>query len=113
MADAAESRRWIVDPPTAPGEVSLHLAVGDGVGLTADQEAALSALLRTLEAGDPEVVGHSANCPKKSFCDPLSCTKMSCSPLECLGLSRAASAATVPAAAAGWNLMGSFRAGAG
>ena len=46
-----------------PGEVSLHLAFGEGVQLTEEQEAAVSALLRSLEAVDAEVTG-LAKCPE-------------------------------------------------
>jgi hypothetical protein len=71
-------------------EVSLYLAVGDGADLTAEQEAALSALLRSLESGDAEVVGHSKNCTRLSECLDLKCSKMTCNPLQCSSLLRVA-----------------------
>ena len=58
MADENEAgRRWVVEPPVASGEISLYMAVGDGADLNDEQQAALSALLRSLEAADAEVVG--------------------------------------------------------
>ncbi len=112
MPDETEGgRQWIVEPPPAPGEVSLYLAVGDGADLTAEQEAALSALLRSLESGDAEVVGHSKNCTRLSECLDLKCSKMTCNPLQCSSLLRVA--ASTGASAQGWNLMGSFTTGIG
>jgi len=108
VPDETEGRQWIVDPPPGPGEVSLYMACGDDVDLTAEQQAALSALLRTLEAGDAEVVGHSKECPRLSVCLDLQCAKMRCNPLQCSSLVRASSAGSAPAS--GWNLMGSFTA---
>src|SRR5690348_11203531 len=102
--DSGDARRWVVDPPPQPGEISIHMACGDGIDLNPEQEAALGALLRSLEAGDAEVVGHSKGCPKLSECLGLSCTKMSCNPLQCSSLDRSiASTGT-----GGWNLMGTF-----
>jgi hypothetical protein len=90
------------------------MACGEGVGLTAEQEAALSELLRSLEVGDPEVIGHGKECPSRagcseySVCSPLVCGKVTCGDLICtLGYGKA-SAAT---GSASWNLMGSFRPG--
>lgn len=106
MSDESKSeRRWVVEPSPAQGEISLYMACGDGVELTADQESALSALLLTLEDSDAEVVGHSKNCPELSICNPLSCGKVGCYPgLQCNTLTRSGSVS----ASLGWSLMGSF-----
>src|SRR5947199_316895 len=97
-------RQWIVEPPPAAGEVALYLATGEGIELTDEQEAALSALLRSLEADDPEVTGHAAaGCTDFSFCFPLKCGSVSCGNLTCGLLTK-----SVARGAAGWNLVGSF-----
>ena len=102
----AAVRRWIVEPPIASGEISLFMAVGDGAELTEEQQAALSALLRSLEAGDTEVVGlTSPRCPAdSSSCKQLKCGKVSCGALAC-EITRVSAAAGL---GQGWSLMGSF-----
>jgi hypothetical protein len=116
MPDDNDKREWIVEPPVATNEISLHVAVGDGVELNAEQEAALSALLNALEVGDAEVIGHDgAPCPSRgcdsyNVCHPaLECGKMTCGALICSSLSGKVAASG--ARAASWNLMGSFRQG--
>ena len=102
MSENEGERRWVVEPPE-PGEVALHIAVGEGVKLTPEQEAAVGELLRTLEAVDAEVTGHaSGKCPKLSTCTKLTCDPVSCS-LKCGTLT-----ATLTASTGTWNLMGSF-----
>ena len=102
MANERDDRRWVVDPPVQAGEIALHIVGGEGASLTEEQEAALGALLEILEAGDPEVVGHTKNCPKLNACSPLSCTKVTCS-LSCGELK-----ALTTSTATDWTLMGSF-----
>ncbi len=99
-------RRWIVEPPPAAGEVSLYLALGDDVDLTDEQQAALGALLRSLEAHDAEVTGLDSSCPKDdiTWCQPLQCSRVVCGTLVCWPLSKALGAT----ASSGWSLMGSF-----
>ncbi len=116
MPDEHEGRQWIVEPPPAPGEVSLYLAVGDGVDLTDEQQAALSELLRTLETGDAEVIGHGQPCPTRagcseySVCHPaLQCGKVVCGGLMCTSLSKSVTSSTTGGTS--WNLMGSFSTG--
>jgi hypothetical protein len=108
MADEeGRTRQWIVEPPPAAGEVSIYLAVGEGVDLTAEQQAALEALLRTLEMGDAEVVGHAGSCGDLiTDCDPLTCHKVNCSSLDC-GLNKPKSSLT-SLGGQSWALMGSF-----
>ena len=100
-------RRWIVEPP-AVGEVSLYLAGGDGVTLTPEQEAALSALLRSLEVADAEVTGHAGICDALTTtptnCIKLKCTKVTCG-LWCQPLTAVSGAA---AGSSGWDIVGSF-----
>jgi hypothetical protein len=96
--------RWIVEPPQ-PGEISLHMAFGDGVELTDEQQAAMSELLRSLEATDPDVTGHAV-CAGQS----KPCTK--CNSLDCRGLT--CGTLTGPRTRQGtepWNLMGHFTPG--
>jgi hypothetical protein len=110
--DDAGGRQWIVEPPPATGEVSLYFAAGDGVTLTAEQEAALGDLLRTLEHRDAEVTGFSTpecpsyggSCSDVNMCDGLKCSRVNCS-LICFPLNRAGISA---ASSGGWNLLGSF-----
>ena len=97
--------QWVVEPPPAPGEVALYMVCGEGVELTEEQEAALGALLRSLEAGDAEVIGHSPECPSYFQCK-LECGKVKCGTLECT-LNKAAALG----GAQSWNLMGSFTQG--
>jgi len=105
VAENEVDRQWIVEPPVARGEISLHLAVGEGVQLTEEQENAVSALLRTLEAADPEVSGHAIPCPKQGSCGTLKCPNMSCGALKC-GTFKDSLAA--PSSAGNWGLMGTF-----
>jgi hypothetical protein len=108
MADEGQSsRQWIVEPPPGPGEVSLYMAAGEGVDLTAEQEAALGALIQSLEAGDPEVTGHTDSCPDNlSSCNPLKCPSVTCGKLVCRNLTHV-SAAGLPSSGT-WGVMGSF-----
>ena len=101
MAENEDERRWIVEPPLAAGEVSLHLAIGEGVTLTPEQEAALTELLRSLEFADAEVTGHT-KCTKQGVCDVLKCNPVVCSQLRCGTLSG------VTSGAGSWSLMGNF-----
>ena len=103
-----EERRWIVEPPGA-GEVSLYMAAGDGVTLTTEQEAALSALLRSLELADDEVTGHAGVCDQlittPTNCIKLKCSKVTCG-LWCQPLTNATGASA--SGSAGWDITGSF-----
>lgn len=90
-----DARRWVVEPPE-PGEISLHMALGDGVQFTAEQETALVALVRTLEAGDAEVTGYEG-CKNLSRCPTLVCGPL-CENVRC-NLSNLSQ---------GWNVMGTF-----
>ena len=104
MPDESDAgRRWVVEPP-GPGEVSLHMAVGEGVDLTAGQEAALSELVRSLESSDAEVTGHdvAARCGAFSSCTGKQCNPVRCSTFVCKGL------VGVTAETQSWNLMGTF-----
>ena len=105
MSDESEgTRQWIVEPPPGAGEVALYIEVSEGAELNDEQQAALSALLRSLEANDPEVTGHSADCPSYTACGSLKCGRVICGGLVCIHLAPKIEAAP----AAGWNLMGSF-----
>jgi hypothetical protein len=103
MADENErGRQWIVEPPE-PGAVSLHVAFGEGVDLTPEQQQALGNLLRTLEAGDADVMGlakcdgHVTNCT-------LQCGKVRCGTLECGPLTKGVTSMGTEQ----WNLMGTY-----
>jgi hypothetical protein len=90
-------RQWVVEPPPAAGQTALYVACGEGVELTDEQEAALGALLRSLE--DADVVGFAGNeCVQ---CWPLKCTRLDCGRLYC-NLNQ------LSGSGPGWNLMGSF-----
>jgi hypothetical protein len=105
-----DERQWVVEPPLAAGEISLYVAAGDGVSLTAEQEAALSNLLRSLERRDAEVTGYDEGCtPSLSTCTGLKCGKLNCGGLYCTNLGKKAAAATTEGTS--WSLMGSFGSG--
>jgi len=98
---------WVVGPPPAAGEISLFVAVGEGVELSPQQEDALGQLLGALEAADAEVVGlGSPACPKNvvTGCDPLSCSTVICKSLVCWKLNPKAAAAS----AGGFTISGTF-----
>ena len=105
MPDEDEAgRRWIVEPPE-PGSISLHIAVGEDTELTEEQEAAIGALLGSLEARDPDVMAFAGctQCPDVSWCN-LSCQKVRCGWLNCVLTKRGVAAQTTES----WNLMGSL-----
>jgi len=107
MAENEGERQWLVEPPE-PGQVSLHMAFGEGVALTPEQEAAVGELLRSLEAVDAEVTGHAlaGKCTKQSTCTKLTCDPVVCS-LKCGTLT-----ATLTTSGGGsWSLMGNFNTG--
>ncbi len=104
MAEDQNERRWVVEP-AQPGEVSLHMAFGENVRLTEEQEAAIAALLRTLEAVDAEVTG-LAKCSRQG-----SCTKLTCDPVSCNLKCGTLKAAITQSSAGSWNLMGNFARG--
>jgi hypothetical protein len=81
VAENQGERQWIVAPP-GRGEVSLNLALGDGVQLSDEQEAALGALLESLETADAEVAG-LAKCTKNNTCTKLECSLADCNGLRC------------------------------
>jgi hypothetical protein len=83
MPDDNDARQWVVDPPGA-GEILFQITTGDGAELTADQEAAVDELIRTLAAGEAEVTGLAVNkCPHLVTCNPKTCPPLSCSVLKC------------------------------
>jgi hypothetical protein len=99
---SADDRRWVVEPP-GPGRVTLRIGVGEGVELSAAQEAALDALLESLAATDAEVAGFAGGCTALHPCT-LDCPKATCNALRCSFL-----AAPGPGAAgASWSLGGTF-----
>lgn len=107
-----DERRWIVEPPD-PGEVRLRIAVGDGAELTREQEAALKRLIRSLEAGDAEVVGFGLSYDCQTFhgsCTQVNCPTLSCGVLTCT-LTRKASLSGGGSGAGAWDLLGSFKRG--
>ena len=79
----ADERQWVVEPP-GRGEVTFRFAVGEGVELSEEQEAALGDLIRSLETPEAEVAGHAA---LSSTCPDLSCDEVSCGKLKCGRLS--------------------------
>jgi len=101
------SRRWIVAPP-GPGQVSFHMAVGEGVDLSPEQEAALSELMRALESSDAEVSGHAiaGKCSAYASCTEKSCSPVRCATFVCHGLK-----AELTTSTSTWNLMGTFTTG--
>lgn len=60
---------WIVEPPGA-GEIKLQLALGEGVELTDEQQAAVNELVQALERGEAEVVGHAMTHDCTLTCTP-------------------------------------------
>jgi hypothetical protein len=99
---AENEREWIVEPP-GRGEIAVHIAVGDGVKLTEEQEQAISDLVWSLEAADTEVTGHGLPCPKQGNCGKMKCPSFDCTTMKCGTFKD-----YVAAAPGGWNLMGTF-----
>src|SRR5690242_8207359 len=93
------AREWVVEPPPGPGEISLFVAVGDGVVLTEEQEAALGAFVDSLEAADSEVAGFGTRCPKQA----CTCPSLYCSAFGCGALVKSSAVST-----GGWSLTASF-----
>jgi len=104
MPDEA-SRQWIVEPP-APGEVTFHVAVGEGVDLTEEQERALSEFVRSLEQGDAEVTGHATagKCSAYAHCTDKTCKPVRCTVFDCDVLKSGLTAGSGQA----WSLMGTI-----
>ena len=103
--DSPGGRQWIVEPPPAAAEIALYVACGEGVELTSDQEAALSALLSSLEAADVTGFAGTQDCWDCHLCTALKCGKVGCDGLIC-NLNKVMAGST-----SGWNLMGSFSPG--
>jgi hypothetical protein len=84
MPDDNDARRWVVDPPGA-GEILFQITAGEGAELTAQQEAAVDELMRTLAAGEAEVTGLAAAkpCPHLVVCSNKTCPPLSCGVLKC------------------------------
>jgi hypothetical protein len=99
VAENEGERQWIVAPP-GRGEIALRIALGDGAHLTEDQEAALGALLESLETADAEVSG-LASCTKNNTCTKLECSLADCTGLRCGTLE-------TKLMGGGMTLMGSF-----
>jgi hypothetical protein len=59
-----EERRFLLDPP-GPGEISLHIAEGNGVEVTAELQAAFAALVEGLRGGEVQGYVYDAACPEK------------------------------------------------
>jgi hypothetical protein len=79
-----DAREWVVDPPR-PGEILLQLNMGEGAELTAEQETAVYALIRSLEGEDAEVVGLAKDptCPRLVVCNGKKCPPLDCAVLRC------------------------------
>jgi hypothetical protein len=70
--ESIDQSKWLVDPP-GPGQIAVHVALGEGVELTDEQRAALDALLTSLQQSDEEVAGYAGNC-NISTCKPREIT---------------------------------------
>jgi hypothetical protein len=84
----------------------MHIAVGEGVELTEEQEAAVGKLLQSLEGSDPEVTGHTTTtkpCRTLTTCTDKSCSPVKCGKLVCNGLT-----AGLTASSGSWGLTGTF-----
>jgi hypothetical protein len=68
--ESIDQTKWLVDPP-GPGQVSVQVALGEGVELSDEQRGLLDALLASLQQVDEEVAG---------FTNP--CTIVACKPME-------------------------------
>jgi len=56
-AEPSKDPRWLLQPPP-PGQVHLHIAIGEGVELSPEVKQAIEALARALSS-EPEVTGHA------------------------------------------------------
>jgi hypothetical protein len=73
-----EGLSWLLEPP-APGEVHLHIAIGEGTELTPEVQAALSQLVGAVYQED--VAGFAAGCFPR--CPDLAgCSDFLCVPLN-------------------------------
>ena len=89
--------QWIIEPPS-PGEIRFHIATGEGVELTEEQQRALAVFLRELESRDAEVAGFadctltSRACWVNASCTQVfsNCPKLGCNSVTCTLTSRAA-----------------------
>lgn len=68
-----EDLRWLLEPP-APGEVHVHVAVGEGAQLTPEVREAIEQLLTRLHEAESDVSGFC----RLITCDALS--KLGCLP---------------------------------
>src|SRR5262245_45439671 len=103
MADEEASREWIVEPPAA-GEITFHVAFGEAVELSPEQEQALSDFVQSLETSDAEVTGHTAGrCTAYSACTDKTCRPVKCTVFDCTKMKSELTSG------AGWSLMGSFK----
>ncbi len=70
QAEPPEDLRWLLEPP-APGEVHLHVAVGEGAQLSPELQEALEQLLSRLHETEFEV---------SAFCRLITCGALSTHP---------------------------------
>jgi hypothetical protein len=106
MSDEPRGRGWVVEPPPGAGEISLFVAVGEGVELDERQTEALGQFLQALENADAEVVGLGVgkNCPPVTTGCTLTCSTVLCKDLVCWHLNKAAAASS----AGGFTISGTF-----
>ena len=62
--------RWLLQPPQ-PGQIHLHVAVGEGTQLSPELQEALEQLLRTLQETEADV---------SAYCRLITCTSLSTQP---------------------------------
>ena len=108
MPEDSGDRQWIVEPP-GRGEITFHMAVGDGVDLSEEQERALSDFVRSLETSDAEVTGHdmvTGRCSAYSHCTTKTCKPVKCTVFDCDNLTSQLTAGSGQA----WNIMGTWSA---
>ena len=70
QSEPPEDLRWLLEPP-APGEVHLHVAVGEGAQLTPELQEALEQLLSRLHETEFEV---------SSYCRLITCDSLATQP---------------------------------
>ncbi len=80
MTDEAETNNdWLLQPPR-PGEVHIHVAVGEEIEVSPEVRERIEELMASLVQS--EVSGFAVKCPMFDNCHGYSCNLATCVPLS-------------------------------